>query len=76
VWNDLSFALRGFRKTPMFTAVALVTLRLAIGATTAIFSLLDALVLRKLPVRDPATLVQISTVAQGSTAEAGLTSGF
>jgi len=59
--QDVRYALRGYRKTPAFTVVALVTLTLAIGANTAIFSLLNALVLRDLPVRDPGSLVQITT---------------
>lgn len=49
------------RRSPGFAAVAIVTLALAIGPTAAIFSLLNALVLRDLPVRDPRTLVQIAT---------------
>ncbi|MBZ5557259.1 MAG: ABC transporter permease [Acidobacteriia bacterium] len=71
--QDIQHALRGFLKTPVFTAVALVTLTLAIGANTAMFSLLNALVLRDLPVRDPHTLVQVSAVAPDATFEAGLT---
>jgi len=62
VLDDARDALRGFRKTPVFTAVAILTLTLAIGANTALFSLLDALVLRDLPVRDPASLVLLRTV--------------
>ena len=46
--DDVRYALRGFRKTPAFTAVALLTLTLAIGANTALFSLLNALALRDL----------------------------
>jgi len=48
VLDDVRYALRGFRKTPAFTAVALLTLTLAIGANTALFSLLNALALRDL----------------------------
>ena len=69
--QDVRYALRGYRKTPAFTAVALVTLTLAIGANAAIFSLLNALVLRDLPVRDPASLVQLTTSTRSSQ-EAGL----
>jgi putative ABC transport system permease protein len=64
LWQDLRYAVRTYRKTPAFTLVALLTLTLAIGANTAIFSLLNALVLRDLPVRDPASLVQIATVTR------------
>ena len=66
MWQDIQYATRGFRKTPIFTAVAIVTLTLAIGANTAIFSLLNALVLRDARVREPQTLVQVSSLnAQG-----------
>jgi predicted permease len=62
VLDDARYALRGFRKTPLFTAVALLTLTLAIGANTALFTLLNALVLRDLPVRDPGSLVLLRTI--------------
>ncbi len=57
--QDLRYALRGFRRTPAFTATAVLSLALGIGANTAIFSVLNALVLRPLPVRDPSTLFQV-----------------
>src|SRR5262245_31062719 len=62
VLDDVRDALRGFRRTPVFTVVALLTLTLAIGANTALFSLLNALLLRNLPVRDPEALVLLRTV--------------
>ena len=64
--QDVRDALRSYRKTPTFTIVALVTLTLAIGANTAIVSLLNALVLRDLPVRDPGSLVQLTTSTRTS----------
>jgi putative ABC transport system permease protein len=64
--QDLRFAIRSCRKSPAFTLVALATLTLAIGANTAIFSLLNALVLRALPVRDPQTLVRLTTLSRGT----------
>lgn len=59
VSQDLRYAVRSFVRTPLFTAVAVVSLTLAIGAMTAIASLLHALVFRPLPVRDPYSLVMI-----------------
>ncbi len=56
--QDLRLAFRILRRAPIFTAVSLLTIAIAIGASTAIFSLLNVLVLRELPVRDPESLVQ------------------
>ena len=64
--QDVRYAVRSYSGAPGFTAVALVTLTLAIGANAAIFSLLNALVLRDLPVRDPRSLVQMTTVNRAS----------
>jgi predicted permease len=64
LWQDVRDAVRAYRRTPGVALVVVVTLGLAIGANTAIFSLLNALALRDLAVRDPATLVQVSTVTQ------------
>jgi predicted permease len=57
LWQDLRFALRTFKKSPVFVAVAIFSLALGIGANTAIFTLVDQLLLRLLPVKAPQQLV-------------------
>src|SRR5664280_926611 len=59
VWQDVRYALGMMRRTPGFTAVALLSLALGIGANTAIFSLINTLMLRTLPVRAPEQLVEL-----------------
>src|ERR1700730_7168136 len=56
---DLRLAIRSLRQTPIFTATAILTLAIGIGGTTAMFSVVDAVLLRPLPFRDPARLVRI-----------------
>ena len=56
---DLKFALRTLRRSPLFTLIAVMSLALGIGANTAIFTILDQLMLRLLPIRDPDSMVML-----------------
>src|SRR5258705_8675291 len=61
--SDARFALRNLARSPAFTAIAVLTLALGIGATTAMFSAVDALVIRSLPYPDAGRLVMLWTDA-------------
>jgi putative ABC transport system permease protein len=64
-WQDLRLGTRALRATPVVTTVAVLSLALGIGANTAIFALIDSLILRTLPVKDPSRLVLVTTTAPG-----------
>ncbi|HEX6905080.1 MAG TPA: hypothetical protein VF154_00610, partial [Terriglobales bacterium] len=62
--QDLRFAYRHLQKAPGFTLTVVLTLALGIGATTAIFSLVEGILLRPLPFRDPDRLVLVGDQLQ------------
>jgi predicted permease len=61
VWNDLRFSLRMMARQPGFTAILVITLALGIGATTTIFSVVNSVVIKPLPYKDPDQLVRVYT---------------
>ena len=66
MWKDLAYSLRTLRRSPLFSSIAVLSLALGIGANTAIFSLLDQVTLRSLPVNDPQRLVVLHTEYRAS----------
>ena len=66
MWSNLHRALRVLRKDPVFTSVAIGSLAIGIGATAAMFSFADSMLLRPLPVRNPSRVVTINTAQSAS----------
>jgi putative ABC transport system permease protein len=74
--NDLRLALRALARTPGFSVVALITLALGIGATTAVFTLVDSVLLRPLPYADSERIVAIAHQGRGGEDELPISSGL
>ena len=65
LWRDLAYAVRSLRKSPGFTLAVVLTLALGIGANTTVFSLIDAISWRNLPIHDPESLSLVSRIRLG-----------
>jgi putative ABC transport system permease protein len=61
IWQDVRFGLRRLLHRPLLTFTIIATIGLGVGATTAVFTVLDALLLRPLPFQEPDRLVQVCT---------------
>jgi len=71
LWQDLRYSLRTLYRTPTFTAAAVLSLGLGVGANTTVFTLINALFLHPLPVDQPAQLVAVNTLDRKNTTQFG-----
>ena len=67
LWQDVRYAFRMLGKSPMLTIIVILTLALGIGANTAIFGLVNGLLLRPLPVKSPEQIMVLAAQVQGDT---------
>src|SRR5207302_9080104 len=70
--NELHLALRALRRTPTFTATAVLILALGIGTASAMFTVFQSVVVRRLPVQNPDRIIELSGVATGAAREVPL----
>jgi len=76
IWSDIQYGLRTLKAQPMFAAVALVTLAVGIGANTAVFSVVNGVLLKPLAYPNPDELVALRQVAPGAEGLASVSDGF
>jgi predicted permease len=72
--SDLRYAFRSLAKSPVFVAVAVLSLALGIGANTGVFTMLDQVLLGQMPVRDPSALVEFNEIGQSYGSNTGMNS--
>jgi len=75
ILQDIQYAARSLRKSPLFATIAVTSVALGIGANAAVFTLLDQVVLRLMPVKDPSALVQLRTAEDSESYGGGMGDG-